>query len=107
MNNFECKKVENCFAGDMVFEYRVNFKIDDDFLAAIDQVTTMKVCRKFPRPFFTADWPDGTKAKGVLGDVAVKVIYPPDSADSSKVKFETFLSKYLEQRAGRLDVDGL
>ncbi len=98
MSNFECKKVENCFAGDMVFEYRLNFNIDDDFVEYIAKVAEIKVNRKFPRPFFNAVWPDGTKAKGVLGDVAVKVIYPPETVDKSKADFETFLENYLAGR---------
>ncbi|HEY3423637.1 MAG TPA: hypothetical protein VGL27_02480 [Negativicutes bacterium] len=100
MNNFECKKVENCFGGMVAFEYRLSFKIGEPFLDCLRPVAQVQCRHDFPRPFFQAVWPDGLKVKGVLGDVVVKAIYPPANTDGSKVMFENLLGQCIEQING-------
>ena len=94
MNDFECKKVNNCFGGTEIYEYRVSFKFGDEFLAYLGKAAEVKCRRNFPRPFFTAIWPDSTKVQGVLGDVTLKGTYPAGHPEVSKLEFEIFLGKF-------------
>ncbi|MDR1658842.1 MAG: hypothetical protein LBR94_00685 [Desulfovibrio sp.] len=89
---FECKKLENCFASSAVYQYRSEKKVDEIFLNWLEPVSDSFLCRRdFPRPFFTAVLVDGTQIKGVIGDTAIKVIYPNGTAAESKEAFEKLL----------------
>ncbi len=91
MNVFTCSRVENCFSKTTVFQYLLRFKIGDQFLNQFESISRVKCYRNFPRPYFTIALPDGTAIKGVLGDVALKVIFPVETAETSKEKFEQLL----------------
>ncbi len=93
MSHFECKRVENCFASSAVYQYRLGYKIDDEFLAWLANISSAFKCRRdFPRPYFNATLADGTQVKGVIGDIAMKVVYPDDNSDQCKEAFEKLLS---------------
>lgn len=91
MNYFTCNRVENCFSKTAVFQYRLSFKINDLFLNQFEQVGIVKCYRNFPRPYFNINLPDGTAVKGVMSDVALKVIFPFEAAEESKKIFEQLL----------------
>lgn len=92
MSRFECKKLENCFVSKSVYQYRLGKKVDDDFVAWLEGISESCLCRRdFPRPYFTALLADGTQVKGVIGDVAFKVVYPDVTAAASKESFENLL----------------
>jgi hypothetical protein len=92
MSRFECRKLENCLAGTSIYQYRLGGKIDNAFLAWLEAISATCTCRRdFPRPYFTAVLADGTQVKGVIGDVAFKVVFPDATAAASKETFETML----------------
>lgn len=91
MNYFTCNRVENCFSKTAIFQYQLNVKIDEFLLDQFQQVGIVKCQRNFPRPYFTIVLPDGTAIKGVLSDVALKVIFPFEAAEASKEVFEQLL----------------
>ena len=93
MSHFECKKVENCFVSTAVFQYRLGYKIDDEFIDWLEKISITCKCRRdFPRPYFNATLADGTQVKGILGDIAVKVVYPDNDSTMCKEAFEKNLS---------------
>ena len=92
MSAFECKKLEDCFISRSAYQYRFSKKLDDAFVTWLEKISATCKCRRdFPRPFFNATLSDGTQIKGVLGDTAIKVVYPDDSAEASKKAFEESL----------------
>lgn len=92
MSEFERKKLEDCFVSRAVYQYRLARKVDDAFVEWLEGISAAFTCRRdLPRPFFNATLADKTQVKGVLGDPAIKVIYPDDSALESQEAFEKLL----------------
>ena len=96
MSSYEIKKVENCISKSSVFQYRFSFKVTDDFINMFQSSAELKVHRNFPKPSFDILFPDRTKIVGVLRDVAFKAMFPLESADVSKNKFETLLTEIVK-----------
>jgi hypothetical protein len=97
MNYFECNRVENCFSGTAVYQYRLNFKINDSFLGQFAGIGTVKCRCDLPRPYFNVTLTDGTQVKGVISDIALKVIFPPENAEQCKTSFEELLTRIIRQ----------
>lgn len=97
MQHYECKKVENCFGGTHVYEYRLGIKTAEEFLEGFKPLTSIKYYKKFPRPFFQAVFADGTTVKGVIADSVIKVSFPDSDALENKQNFETVLEAMLVQ----------
>ncbi len=98
MSHFEGKKVENCFASSAVFQYRLDFKIDDEFLNWLEKISATFKCRRdFSRPYFNGTLADGTQVKGVIGDIALKVVYPDNDSAISKEAFEKLLRSMIRE----------
>ena len=95
MSDFVCKQVQNCFSKTAIYQYRLNFKIDDRFLRQLEAAGTVKCQWNFPRPYFHVSLPDGTELKGVIGDVALKVVFPFASVGQSKIGFEQLLAEFV------------
>jgi hypothetical protein len=99
MSSFECKKVENCFVNSASFQYRLGFKVDDEFLNRLEKISATFKCRRdFPRPYFNATLADGTQVKGVIGDIVLKAVYPETDAVLSKEAFEQLLRLIINAR---------
>ena len=97
MNHFICQRVENCFSKTAVFQYQLPVKMGDEFLQQFERVGNVRCRRDFPRPYFNIALSDGTAVKGVLNDVALKVIFPLVTADDSKASFEQLLISIVVQ----------
>ena len=95
MKRFEWKKVENCFGGANVYDYRLAVKVDEALLAGFGIIGVLKCHRNFPRPFFQAILDDGTSFKGVITDSVIKVSFPAGDAQASKAKFDSLLTELL------------
>ena len=93
MNLYEIKKVENCISKSAVYQYRFSFKIDEDFINRFGSSAEIKVHKNFPKPSFNIAFTDGTKVIGVFRDVAFKVMYPLESTEECKDRFETILAE--------------
>ncbi len=91
MNDFECSKVENCFSKTAIYQYHLNFKLDLRFISYFEEVGLVKCHINLPRPYFKATLLDGVEAKGVLGDVAMRVAFPFADFERQKEWFEEFL----------------
>ncbi|MDR1084527.1 MAG: hypothetical protein LBP22_06610 [Deltaproteobacteria bacterium] len=92
MSEFERKKLEDCFVSRAVYQYRLEKKIDEAFVSWLEKISLSCSCRRdLPRPYFNSTLADGTQIKGVLGDTAIKVVYPDTSAESSQKAFEEIL----------------
>lgn len=103
MKQYEFKKVENCFSSSHVYEYRLTFKTEEEFLECFNAIGSIKYYRNFPRPCFQATLKDGTTVKGVIADWVIKVSFPDNDPQGSKEHFEIFLEELLMQQmlAGR------
>lgn len=97
MKQVEWKKVENCFSGTNVYEYRLPVKANEEFINQFCTAGSVKYFRKFPRPFFKADLDDGITLKGVLADSVIKVSFPEQDPAGCKQKFERLLEELIEQ----------
>lgn len=98
MKQYECKKVENCFSGSHVYEYRLAIKTTEEFLACFNAIGSIKYYRNFPRPCFHSTLFDGTTVKGIIADWVIKVRFPDNDPQGSKEYFEIFLEKLLMQQ---------
>ena len=96
MKQYECKKVENCFGGAHIYEYRVGRKFTEDLINLFSTIGSLKFHKNFPRPFFQVTRSDGTTIKGVLGDTVIKVSFPVTEPQLSKQDFEKFLNELLD-----------
>lgn len=97
MTQYEAKKVENCFGGSNIYEYRLGIRADERFLEAIGTIGTLKIFRNFPRPFFQTVLADGTTVKGVIADRIIKVNFATSNPAESKQKFEIVLAQLISQ----------
>lgn len=97
MKQYEWKKVENCFSGTNVYEYRLPIKADEGFINHFCTIGSVKYFRNFPRPFFKADLADGITLKGVLADSVIKVSFPDQDPLGCKQKFEWLLEELIKQ----------
>ncbi|MDF2571296.1 MAG: hypothetical protein K0R55_2900 [Sporomusa sp.] len=97
MKQVEWKKVENCFSGTNVYEYRLPIKVDDGFINCFSTYGSVKYFRNFPRPFFKADFADGIVVKGVLTDSVIKVSFPDQDPQGCKQKFDRLLEELINQ----------
>ncbi|WP_371380657.1 hypothetical protein [Sporomusa aerivorans] len=95
MNHFKWKKVENCFGGANVYEYRLAVRIDEALLACFGGLGSLTCHRNFPRPFFQTTLADGTSFKGVINDSVIKVSFPDGDAATSKNSFDNLLAEML------------
>ena len=99
MSHFECKKVENCFVSSAVFQYQLSFNIDEDFLSRLEKISSTFKCRRdFFRPYFNATLADGTQIKGVIGDIALKVVYLDNDSAISRDAFEELLRSIINEK---------
>ncbi len=103
MRQIECRKVENCFAGNHIYEYRLSVRLIEAFILALGAVGTLTFHRNFPRPFFKVVLADGATVKGVLNDTVMKVQYPDDDPKTSKAQFETILEELLERQSKEME----
>jgi len=85
---FEVKKVENCFADSLSFEYRTS--LDGQSLSSMLRGWEVKENHKFRRPMFTAD-KGGVNIKGILKANIVKVSFPEGRWEAEKEDFERWL----------------
>ncbi|MDR1702191.1 MAG: hypothetical protein LBR56_05405, partial [Sporomusaceae bacterium] len=97
MKQYECKKVENCFGGTNVYEYRLPIRADDQFLDRIAAISSLKYFKNFPRPFFQALFPNNTTVKGVISDYVIKVYFQGTDPQEDKETFEVLLNKLLNR----------
>ncbi len=95
MKQYECKKVENCFSGSNVYEYRLPVRTKEGFLDCFNTIGSIKYYRNFPRPCFHAALPEGTTVKGVIADWVIKVSFPDNNPQGSKEHFEKVLEELL------------
>lgn len=91
MNTFECKKVENCFGGTHIYEYRLAVKTGDTFLERLGRLGKLDCRRNLPRPYFQALLPGGTAVKGVMNDQVIKVSFSSPGPAGGKQEFEELL----------------
>lgn len=96
MDNFEVKKVENCFKNSQTYEYKINVNLDkefiDDKLSVLGEVTV----KPYRRPIFMITCEDNTKIKGIINSKTMKVSFEDGKVENSKEEFERFLNDLLK-----------
>jgi hypothetical protein len=103
MNDFESRKVEDCFDGSRIYEYRLTQRtLDEALIKSLAAIGTLEYFPKFPRPFFRVRSRDGLQLKGVQGERTFQVILPGkvsrsgyEEQRSRKERFENELRKIL------------
>ena len=96
MDNFEVKKVENCFKNSQTYEYKIGVNLDkefiDDKLSVLGEVTV----KPYRRPIFMITCQDNTKIKGIINSKTMKVSFEDGKVEDSKIEFEKFLNDLLK-----------
>jgi hypothetical protein len=96
MNDFESRKVEDCFDGSRVYEYRLaQSTIDEAFIKSLAVLGQLEYFPRFPRPFFRVRSQNGLQLKGVQGEQTFRVILPGKGQQGIKERFENELKKIL------------
>ena len=96
MNNFESQKVEDCFDGSRVYQYRLaQGTIDEAFIRALAVDGKLEYFPRFPRPFFRVRSRHGLQLKGVQGEPTFQVILPGKEQQKVKDQFEDELKNIL------------
>ncbi len=98
MKMYECKKVENCFSGTHIYEYRLPFKVKEEIIECFGAFGSIKYHKNFPRPCFQVVTKSGTTIKGVITDNVIKVSFPTGNPQESKEHFELFLEELLRNQ---------
>jgi hypothetical protein len=99
MNDFESRKIEDCFDGSRVYEYRlVQSTIDEAFIKSLAALGQLEYFPQFPRPFFRVRSQDGLQLKGVQDEQTFQVILPSKEQQNRKERFENEL-KILIRRS--------
>ena len=94
MNNYQVKKVENCFKDSQTYEYRLNLNLNDD---TIDKFSILGevIIKNFRRPIFMINCINNTKIKGIINSNIIKVSFEDSAWEARKKEFEIFLEKLL------------
>jgi hypothetical protein len=100
MLHYESKKVENCFSGANVYEYRLDIRLDEEYIESLGLTGEIHYYRKFPRPFFQVTFTDGTQVKGIINATIIKVVFPDMSIEPQQ-KFEKLLAAMLQKKLCR------
>ena len=96
MDNFEVKKVENCFKNSQTYEYKIDVNLDKEFIDDKLSVLGEVVVKAYRRPIFMITCQDNTKIKGIINSKTMKVSFADDKVEASKEDFEKFLNDLLK-----------
>lgn len=88
---FECKKVENCFAASRTWEYRLPLTAEK-FLALLPDTWEKRQNPRLRRPTFSADR-NGVNLKGILAGNLLRASFPEERWEREKAEFEKFLEE--------------
>jgi hypothetical protein len=98
MKDFESRKVEDCFDGSRVYEYRLTQStIDEAFIKSLATLGQLEYFPKFPRPFFRVRSQDGLQLKGVQNEQTFQVILPGKEQQKRRKQFENELRTILRR----------
>lgn len=98
MKKYECKKIENCFSGTHIYEYRLPLKVKEEIIECFGAFGSIKYYTNFPRPCFQVVTKNGTTIKGVITDSVIKVSFLAGNPQESKEQFELFLEELLRNQ---------
>lgn len=99
MKLVEVKKMDDCFDGSMVFEYRFDRQIDETFMKIISRPGRLSYYPEFSRPFFKIFSEKGIQIKGIIGDDNFQVTFPQTRKAELKKAFETRLVLCIKEYA--------
>ena len=85
---FNCRKIENCFADSLTWEYALP-QAGEEFLSALAGWEVRKNL-KLRRPVFVAE-KDGVVLKAALAGQFVRASFPEDEWQKKKEEFELWL----------------
>lgn len=92
MTIIQRQKVEDCFDGSGVWEYRFETawtRADIDLLGPLGR---LEYFGDFPRPLFRVHGPAGLQIKGVEGENSCRVVFPRTNRDALRESFESVFS---------------
>jgi hypothetical protein len=93
--SFIREKADNCFMNSMTYAYSFDGRVDDALLQKLAEFGTLDVKRNFRRPFFFLRVPDGTVARGTLGDDRIRASFPNATCEDNRAAFEERLDAIL------------
>jgi len=92
---FETQKVEDCFDGSSIFEYKVYKEIKEEFIIKLNIFGKLYYYKEFPRPFFKIKIQNGSEILGVQGECSFRVVYCKKCKEIYKDFFENDLEIIL------------
>jgi len=97
MNILESKKVEDCFDGSSILEYKIHKTISKDFIEILGSLGKLEYYDEFPIPYFKVKIDNGSEIRGLLGEDTFRITYCNKCKDTYKPFFEDFVAKNLEE----------
>lgn len=91
MITFETKKAENCFVDAQTWEYRLSCR-NEQLLSQLETWGELSCKMNLRRPIFMLHLADGTRIKGTLAGVMMRVSFPTEFWEKAKEHFEQALS---------------
>lgn len=88
-----CAKVEDCFDGSAIYQYRFDTGWTRSMIHLLEALGRLEYFGDFPRPLFRVTTRAGLMLKGVEGDPACRAIFPRDGRDAIKVEFERYFAR--------------
>ncbi len=91
---FENKKVEDCFDGSFIYEYRLEEPITEGLIRILGKkLGRLEYFGDFPRPFFRVLAEGGMQVKGVEGERTFQVIFSARNKFKRKEMMEMILKE--------------
>lgn len=97
MSEWNCKKIENCFANTRSFAYGFSFPVTEELLERYADCGSLRVKKNFRRPCYFLDLHDGTRIRGILGEEQAKASFPEDNWESCKEHLEAELDRLVSK----------
>ena len=91
---FESNKVEDCFDGSFIYEYRLEEPITEELIRILGKkLGRLEYFGDFPRPFFRILAEGGMQVKGVEGERTLQVVFPARNKFGRKETMEIVLKE--------------
>lgn len=88
---------EDCFDGNFIKEYKLDEKIDFEFVEFLKNFGQIIILHELEQPFFSFDKKYFFTIKGIVDSDEIKVIYRRNNMDHTAPLFEIIIENYYHE----------